>query len=119
MATTHQYSDVAIVGTDTLYGLNSIKQSILTLLKTNRGERLFRPEFGSDLENYLWLPMSDSTADSIHTAIKGLIANEYRATLDTLTVTPDYSNYCYNVSLSVLVDGVETQVELQLKKKGL
>lgn len=120
MATTiHQHSDIAIVGTETLYDSDSIKQSILTLLKTQKGERLFRPNTGSDLESILWQPMSDSTANDLKTEIIATIQQDPRCVISELEVTADASNYCYNVYLSVLVNGVESQVELQLKKKGL
>lgn len=119
MATNHQYSDVAIVGTDTLYDSDSVKQSLVTLLRTQKGERLFRPNTGSDLESLLWQPMSDSTASDIKFEIQDVLLQDSRVTLKELSVTADASNYCYNVSLSVLVNGVESQAELQLKKKGL
>lgn len=41
-----------------VYDLEAVYQSIDTILKTHPGERLFLPEFGVDLEKYLFEPMT-------------------------------------------------------------
>lgn len=53
MTSKSKYSDVAIVGKDTLYDGDSVRQSILTALYTVRGERIFEPSVGCDLESNL------------------------------------------------------------------
>lgn len=115
----HQHSDVAIVGTETLYDLSAVKQSVITILKTQQGERLFRPEFGSRLEDLLWRTMDDDTASDIHAEIKRMLDWDTRAELESLQVTPDYRNNCYNIVIECKVNGIEDSIELQLNKKGL
>lgn len=115
----YKYSDVAILGTDTLYDMSAVKQSILSILKTVKGERLFRPTFGSGLEECLWQPMGEDAAQQIKMEVKSALAQDTRATLQELTVTPDYNNSRYDVSVTLIVSGVEDTLSLQLKKKGL
>lgn len=116
---TRTYADVAIVGTDTLYDIDAVKQSIITILKTNKGERLFRPSFGSNLEDLLWRPMSEVVADDIKSEIIANVLQDYRATITELGVTADYINNCYNVMVNISVNGVESSVDMILKKRGL
>ena len=115
----HLYSDVAIVGNETLYDIDSVKQSIITLLKTHKGERLFRPSVGSNLEDYLWLNVDESTALDIKSEIMRVVEQDYRAMISEISVTPDSVNSCYNVVLKISVKGLESSVDLVLKKKGL
>lgn len=115
----HLYADVGIVGTDTLYDLDAVKQSIITLMKTHKGERLFRPKFGTELENYLWQPISDSVASDIKGEIMRAVGMDYRANINGLEVEPDNVNNCYNVKLNIVVKGVESSIDMILKKKGL
>ncbi len=42
-------------------GEEKIRQSIIMILFTNKGERLMRPDFGSDLRRLVFEPMSQTT----------------------------------------------------------
>jgi len=48
----------------------SIKRSIEVILGTAKGERVMRPEFGSDLPGYLFRPVNPSTRGRIAGAVK-------------------------------------------------
>ena len=62
---------------------DAIKADLLHLLLTNKGERLYLPDFGSDLQKYIFEPndsitheeMRDSLNDSISLYIPNLIVN--------------------------------------------
>jgi phage baseplate assembly protein W len=43
-------------------GAASVRQSILLLLSTRTGERLMRPEYGTDLRRLIFSPNDDTTA---------------------------------------------------------
>ena len=43
-------------------GEDSVRQSLLLLLSTRRGERVMRPEYGCDLFKLVFAPCDDTTA---------------------------------------------------------
>jgi phage baseplate assembly protein W len=63
------------------------------LLLTNKGERLYMPDFGTNLKKYLFEPNIESTNADIRSEIQTSI-NKYIPNLkiDTLTVTPSDDN---------------------------
>jgi phage baseplate assembly protein W len=48
------------LGTDS--GAEKVRQSILLIVSTRRGERVMRPDFGAGLEDFLFEPASTTTA---------------------------------------------------------
>ena len=56
-----------------------LKSDLLHLLLTNKGERLYLPDFGSDLRKYIFEPNDDIThgkiKDSLNETIKTYIPN--------------------------------------------
>lgn len=118
-STVYKYSDVAIQGTSSLYDADCILQAIRTTMFTKKGERIFRPDVGSDLDNYLFTNMNDTTATAIKTAMKGIIAQQgSRVTLINLSVTPDYDNNCYEIYVQIALDGVISEDTILLKNKS-
>ncbi len=63
---------------------DAIRSDLLHLLLTNKGERLYLPDFGSDLRKYIFEPnddithgkIKDSLNESIKTYIPNLLVNE-------------------------------------------
>lgn len=57
--------------TDTplLNDVSAIFQSIDNILSTSPGERLFNPEFGSNIEDYLFEPLDEDTAMRIENEV--------------------------------------------------
>ena len=70
MATTLSYKDINItfkkhpVTNDVVVSkdASAIKQAIVNLLLTNKGERLMNPEYGSDIRRYLFEPLDYGTS---------------------------------------------------------
>tara|TARA_R110000824_G_scaffold122403_6_gene279570 strand:+ start:4382 stop:4765 length:384 start_codon:yes stop_codon:yes gene_type:complete len=58
---------------------DAIRSDLLHLLLTNKGERLYLPDFGSDLRKYIFEPNDDIThgkiKDSLNETIKTYIPN--------------------------------------------
>lgn len=50
---------------DRVYDIESIFQSVFSIIGTKKGERVFRPTFGLSLKNYLFEPCDEFTARSI------------------------------------------------------
>ena len=51
-------------------GKSAIKSDLIHLLLTNRGERLYQPDFGANLKRYLFEPNDDITSESIRKEIE-------------------------------------------------
>ena len=44
---------------------SAIKQAIVNLLLTNKGERVMQPDYGSDIRSFLFEPLDFGTAQQI------------------------------------------------------
>lgn len=71
----------------------AIKSDLMHLLLTNKGERLYMPDFGTNLKKYLFEPNIESVSADIRSELQTSI-NKYIPNLkiDTLTVTPSDDN---------------------------
>ena len=54
---------------------DSVKQSVLNILRTNHGERPFNYKFGANLRKYLFENMTQITAASMSTSIETALKN--------------------------------------------
>jgi len=98
----HPVTDDLIVVKDK----SAIQQSIRSLLLTQKGERPFQPQLGSDIYRLLFEPMDYGTAALIQKAIFEVIGNyEPRISVDTVMVSPMRDDNGFNVELSYSVIG--------------
>jgi uncharacterized protein len=76
---------VALVGGD-----ESVRQAVLLLLLTRRGERVMRPEYGCDLHRLVFAPNNAATANiAIHYIRTALTQWEPRIDIVALDASPD------------------------------
>ncbi|MCY0924099.1 MULTISPECIES: GPW/gp25 family protein [unclassified Streptomyces] len=69
---------------------DDIRQAIHLILMTRRGERSMRPDFGCDLDVYVFAPVSATTAGQIsHSVRTSLERWEPRITVDDVAVSAD------------------------------
>lgn len=83
----------------------AVKRSILNILFTNRGERLFNPTFGSNMTALLFENISPQTESAIKSYIETAIENEEpRAQLIDVVVAalPDENAYSATVVFSII-----------------
>lgn len=89
----------------------AIKSDLVHLLLTNKGERLYLPNFGANLRKYIFEPNDESSANAIrgeiNDAIKSFIPN---LQVTQLVVTPSEDNIHATV---VRIDYVVTISALQ------
>jgi len=93
--------------------------SVRNLLLTNFYERPFQPTVGSNIDKLLFEPVTNLTSGLISDEIKSVIANyEPRATIDTITVTPQPNNNAFTVSLQLFIGNntLPTAVNLLLQR---
>ncbi|MFI8327078.1 GPW/gp25 family protein [Streptomyces sp. NPDC085529] len=58
---------------------DKVRQSILLILRTGRGERVMRPDFGAGLDDFLYEPVSATTAELVrHRVEQALVVWEPR-----------------------------------------
>ena len=81
-------------------GASAVKGAIVSILKTNFNERLFQPEFGSNIRALLFEPMNPITEERIKTAVEDAVkAHEPRAQIIGITVEGQEEQNRYLVSV--------------------
>jgi phage baseplate assembly protein W len=100
--------------------VNAVKQSIKNLLFIRKGEKLFRPEIGTDLYRILFEPMDFLTIDLLRDVILETIEKyEPRARIEDIEINPDFDNNSYDVTLYFFVIGVLLPVTFNLTLQRL
>jgi len=90
----------------TVKDTSAIAQAIKSILLTRKGERPFKPDFGSGLQNALFQPLDYATSSFIKGEITSCLGRyEPRIVLRTLLCTPDFNNNGYNVELEYKIRG--------------
>jgi phage baseplate assembly protein W len=83
---------------------NSVIRSVRNLLLTDRFERLYQPDIGTDIRKMLFEPMDDATAQNISVFTQQTITQyEPRAKVISINVVADTENNRYIVSLVLIV----------------
>ena len=78
----------------------AVKQAILNLLLTQKGERIYDPEYGSDLKSHLFEPLDFGTAGTIKDEIVRTLKNyEPRVSIDECVVEPNIESNGFDVRL--------------------
>jgi phage baseplate assembly protein W len=83
----------------------AIKADLLHLLLTRRGQRLYNPDFGTDLLKYIFEPNDALTWDKVKEEVTNSV-KKYLPKLDitSITVTPSETNeYVATISLSYTI----------------
>jgi phage baseplate assembly protein W len=82
----------------------AVSKAIRNLMLTDRGERLYQPDIGSNLKSMLFEPMSEATSELISTFVRETIKNyEPRAVVIKIIVVPNYERNLYSVSIVYMV----------------
>lgn len=86
------------------YDLNAIVNSLQNLFNTIPGERFLLPEYGADLQRYVFEPITVATGNRIGRKIRNALATwEPRVKLLNIDITgfPDKNEYQVDMSLVV------------------
>ena len=95
-------------------GAPAVSQSIVSILKTNFNERLFQPEFGSNIRALLFEPMNPITEERIKTAVEDAVkAHEPRAQIIGITVEGQEEQNRYLVSILFNVTSIAQPQKLE------
>jgi|TARA_R100000152_G_C6660005_1_gene99166 hypothetical protein len=114
MATTLSYKDINITFkkhpvTDDIVvskDASAIKQAIVNLLLTNKGERLMNPEYGSDIRRYLFEPLDYGTSALVKQNIVTTIGRfEPRISVQEIVSRPDFENNGFEITMTYSIVG--------------
>ena len=101
----HPVTDDLVVSKDA----SAIKQAIVNLLLTNKGERLMNPTYGSDIRSYLFEPMDYGTANQIKNNIRDTIEIfEPRIRVRQISATPNFDDNGFDITMTYNVVGTDT-----------
>ena len=93
----------------------AVKTSIKNLLQTNRGERFFNTNIGSDIRSLLFEPNSPATAQVLEDLIRTMISNyEPRARVEDVRVTNDEEGHSMTATIIFSVINRETPIVLEV-----
>ena len=85
---------------------SAIKQAIVNLLLTNKGERLMNPKYGSDIRKYLFEPLDYGTAAQIKGNIQSTIDRfEPRISISDLKCLPNFNDNGFDVEMTYIIRG--------------
>lgn len=83
---------------------NAVIRSIKNLLGTNKGERFYQPDIGSNVRHMLFELMGTGTSEEIISLVRETISkHEPRAKIIDIQVIGDEENHRYVISLTVLI----------------
>ena len=88
---------------------SAIKQAIVNVLLTNKGERLMNPTYGSDIRKYLFEPLDYGTSYLIKGNIESTIAKfEPRIRVLQISATPNFDDNGFDITMTYNVIGTDT-----------
>ena len=86
------------------YDDNAVIRSVRNLLLTDFFERPFQPDLGSNINAYLFEPVTSITAGIIETEITNVISNfEPRAKISDIVVTPMEDKNAFYVTVTFFI----------------
>lgn len=117
------YETASISNDELSYNIKSIGQSLMTILSTYKGQRLFHPTFGSNLEMFLFDPVDHINANNIRDEIVSALTtweNRIYITERSVVVTAilDEEYYLVNLTYSIPALEEESSVSFNLAKGG-
>tara|TARA_B100000902_G_scaffold320880_1_gene313644 strand:+ start:352 stop:753 length:402 start_codon:yes stop_codon:yes gene_type:complete len=89
-----------------LKNANAIARSVRNIIFTLPGEKMFNPEFGTNITNSLFELLDSTSASVIQDQIKySLETYEPRINILDIIVTPNFSNVSYDVEITYNIIG--------------
>jgi uncharacterized protein len=93
--------------------INAVKQSLKTLLFTQRGERLFQPSIGSPLYTLMFEQIDPITEEAVRVGIENTIQSfEPRVILEQVDIVPRPDTNEYEITIFFSVVGIPITTSL-------
>ena len=88
---------------------SAVKQAIVNLLLTNKGEKVFNPEYGSNIRKFLFEPLDYATAAQVKRNIESTVLTyEPRVIIEDLRCIPNFNDNGFDVEMTYTLKGVDT-----------
>ena len=100
-------------------GATAVKRAIVGILKTNFNERMFQPEFGSNIRALLFEPMNPITEQRMKTEIEEAVKrHEPRAQVIGINVTAqeEQNRYLVNILFNVSSEAEPQKLETYFER---
>ena len=92
----------------------SIRASILNILRTRKGERLFQPQLGTNIHKMLFEPNTPFTAGQINQELKSSIEDqEPRVTVERINTDAFPDEYGVKVFILCVIKDTTEEVEIE------
>ena len=93
----------------------SVKTSLVNIITTSKGERVFLPEFGASLLDVVFDTFTQDIADNISNRIKTEVTRwDSRINLINIEFTQDSDNHILNATITFSVAGNETIMDVTI-----
>ena len=95
---------------------DQIKSNLINLLLTSKGERMFNPEFGTDLKRFIYESISQESISSLKENIKNSIIRflpEINATKIDIVPHEDNNTIYLTVNYNLKLSGTSDQVTVE------
>ena len=102
----------------TYFTRDQIKANMVNYLLTNKGERVFKPNFGADLRSLLFENILDITTDDLTTIIQNEITDyfpEVEIKKIEFNNQPDNNIINFNLTYEILNFGIEDNINILLQ----
>ena len=97
----------------------SVVSSIDNILRTRKGERVFLPEFGSDLASVIFEPMNSTTIKFLSRSLKDDIERwDDRVLISTVDIYPDPDNNFISITMMFRIKGLADILKYETVIKG-
>jgi phage baseplate assembly protein W len=84
--------------------VDQMKSNIINFILTNKGERILNPNFGSNLREFLFEGINESTLKALEIKLTNDIQNNFpNVTINSLTLNPLQDDNTIQLSLSLSV----------------
>jgi phage baseplate assembly protein W len=104
------------------YDEAAIYQSVKNIFNTKKGQKILAPDFGLDIEQFLFEQISKENADIIgNTILEELGSYEPRITVERVNVTALPNEHQYTLNISIIIptlNDTRTNVVGSLTKEG-
>ena len=97
---------------------DQIKANLVNYLLTNRGERVFNPNFGADLRNLLFENVLDTTTEDLRERIQNDISlyfPEVQVRQIIFDNIPDSNTINFTLTYEIVLFGIEESVNILLQ----
>ena len=88
----------------------AVQNSISNIFTFNKGERIIQPEFGNNLNKYLYEPINELTSKKLGTELLNVIERwEPRVTIENINVIPFPDENTYKIDIKYTIPSLSEE----------